>query len=215
MDCLAQAQRDLDPDVDDVDELGLAQRIGAVPHTLEREVGGEAPGALAHELAQGCLALARLADEVHEAQRVQLVGAAGPPVLDQRPRHALADAAAQQAVGAHAREQVEQDLGQAELRAPLGHDDVVAEHGLEAAADRIALNQGNGQDRQIHAEIVVVDAVDGAVAIGAQRLLVLGADQAGEGGEIAAHAPDSGRAGGPGEVAERHLFAGAVSEGLA
>ena len=38
---LAQRQRQVDPEVDDVDQLGAGDGVGALPHPLQGEVGGE------------------------------------------------------------------------------------------------------------------------------------------------------------------------------
>ena len=120
-----------------------------LPETARLLIGDVAP--------QRGLAAASLADDVYQAERGHGVGAVAQTILDQRSGGALAEPAAEKAVAAHAREQVEQDLGHAELGAAFGDDDILGQHGLDAAADGVALDEGRGRDRQIERDVIVLN----------------------------------------------------------
>ena len=118
---VGEAHGEVGPEVDDVRQLPLGHRVDPVPDPLQRAHGAEPRRRLVDVPAQPALALAGLADQVDQAQRLHLVGAAGDAVLDQAARLLRAELALQEALRPHAGKEVEQDLGQAELGAALGH----------------------------------------------------------------------------------------------
>ena len=111
-------------------------------------------------------------------------------------------------IGAHAREQVEQDLREAQLRAFLGHDHVRGQRGLEAAAERVALHQRDGGQRRaveaLRARVQVVDAQPGVVR---ERVAVARLDQQHEQRQVAAQVEYPGRARG------EHVVVGLAASG--
>ena len=78
----------------------------------------------------------------------------------------------QECVGAHAGEQIEQDLGKAHECTAFGDDDIAGKGGFESAPLRIALQQCNAGDRKIQICAKTVGVVDAGDGIFAQRLPV-------------------------------------------
>ncbi len=125
-------------------------------------------------------AFARGNDDVHQAHVVQLLRAIQVAFEHQLLGQARADPLAHEGISAHAREQVEQHLRQSHHHVFLGHDGVAAERRLEAAAQRVALHQGDAV--RLHAEPIVegMHAGDAATGVIEQGGAVLFADQAAE-----------------------------------
>jgi hypothetical protein len=156
------------------------------------------------------LALAGLGQHVHDAHRVQLLGRVEAAGHDHLLRLHLADPAGQEAVGAHAGEEVEEDLGQAELHLPLGHDDVEGQRAFEAAAQRVTLHQRDGDDRRLEGLGIAVDRLDAEMAVAAQRRQVAVADLLREEGEVAAEVEDARQPAAHDVVAQRGAELGAA-----
>ena len=125
-----------------------------------------------------------------------------PPRQDERLGLVAGHAPRQEAVGAHAGEHVEQDFGQAHLRAALGDDQVEGQGVLETAAQCIALNQRHRHDRRIEGHGVAVDGLDGDMAIMPHRLRSPAADALREMPEVAAEIVDPRNGGGHDEPGE-------------
>ena len=118
-------------------------------------------------------------------------------------RHRGADLAGEEAERAHAGEEAEQAFRQAELGAVLGDDEIVGQRAFEAAAERIALDEGDRDDRQVHLDRTLVLRLDAGLAVLLQHGPILVADQIGEDAQIAAEVEDARHARGHDRIARR------------
>ena len=175
-----------------------------LPHTAERAQRVVPPAVALEIVAHRIWSLARLDHQVDQPHLLQLVGVVDPAAQHQLVRPRAVEPPAQQAVRPHPREKVEQDLRQTELGASLGDDHVAAQHGLEAAAQGIAMHHGDGEERQVALDQVVIDGVDAGVGVAPELGFGARADQPREQGEIAAEVPDSGHGRGPDHAAQGH-----------
>ncbi len=151
----------------------------------------------------GALALARRHHDIDDAHVRQLFRAVGVPAQHHLFGLAHADATRQEAVRAHAGEQVEDDLGQAHLGAGFGDDDVARQRKLEAAAERIALHQRDRRRRAVVALDARVHRIDAQPCVLHQRFAILLADQVDEQRKIAAEAEYAFAAGSDHAVIDR------------
>ncbi len=97
-----------------------------------------------------------------------------------------ADPLAQEGIGAHAREQIEQHFRQAHQHTFLGDDGVAAQCGFEAAAQGIALDQGNAVRTCTEPGMEGMHAAHAALGIVEQSGAVTFADQPAEQLKVAA-----------------------------
>ena len=141
-------------------------------------------------------ALAAVGYPVDHAHRQHIIGGVGFSSRKKLFRDAPADSPVQEGIGAHAREQIEQDLGEAEADMLLGDHDVAGQRGLEPASEAVALDQRDRGDGQVVRAVVLVQNVNAGGAVLDQTGAVPGFDQAQEQIEIAAQVEHARHAGG-------------------
>src|SRR5437773_22697 len=138
---LFQAQRRIYPYVGDVEQLLIAhgvEMLAAAEHALHAIAAPlVAPDVVPHSRFPGPV----FREHVDDARRVHFLGG-----VDTAGEYHLfgtshPHASGEQAVGAVAGKQIEQDLGQAHPRASLGDNDVRRERCFESAAERLPLHQ--------------------------------------------------------------------------
>ena len=71
--------------------------------------------------------------------------------------------------GPHAGECVESNFGQAEDRVLFGDDEIEGESGLHRAAEALAVNRAERDDRQVETLRIAVDEIDAGMRISQQR----------------------------------------------
>ena len=103
--------------------------------------------------AQGLLAAAGLGEDVDDAHLVHLLGRIEPVGEHHLLGLGEAELARKQAMGAHAREQAEGDLGKAEAGAALGDDDVKSN--ARTAAERVAWTKAGWCAGQVETSILL------------------------------------------------------------
>jgi len=131
--------------------------------------------------------------DTHGQHSMRLVNLA---TADQLVGGLLSHAAFQEGIGAHAREQIEQDFGKTEARACFGDNDVARQGALEAAAHAFALDQRYGGGAYAVTHVIAVQHVHAGQAVMQQGLAVPRLDQLGEQAEIAAEIENAGYLGG-------------------
>ena len=175
-----QPQRRVHPDLRDRDEFLVGHRVDDLAHAVHRVVGVAAFLVAADEVLDGVLAVPVLDHEVDQSQFVHAAGGHQLAAHDDALGDVRAQAPDQEAVGAHAGDQVEQHLGQAELGALLGDHDVARDRRLESAAQRVALHQRDRRHRLFEADAVGVQDVDAGLGVAEQPFAVAVADHPGE-----------------------------------
>jgi hypothetical protein len=105
-----------------------------------------------------------------------------------------ADLAGEEAERPHAGEEAEQAFRQAELGAALGDDEIVGQRTFETAAQRIALDQGDRDDGQVHLDRAEVLRLDAGAGVFLQHDAILVPNQIGEEAQIATQVEDAGHA---------------------
>lgn len=155
-----------DPFVDDGEEFfATCPERGAAAGFKEGSVSVEAFAGVADEIADGALALPWWRDLIEETACVQLGGGVGGAAED----HALgglgAEFAGEEAVGAHAGEEVEEDFGEAHFGLLFGDHEIGGEGGFEAAAEGVALEEGDADDFAIEAADEVVEDADAGFGV--------------------------------------------------
>ena len=203
---LAQLQRGVHPDLGDAHQLFQRHRLGVLAHLLHRQAGVRRAAVAAQQVLHGLHALALGHHAVDDAHRQHLFAGVDVAVEHQLLGQGRADAAAQERIGTHAREEVEQHLGEAHADAFLGDDGLARQRQLEAAAEGIALHQGHGVDPAAELGMQVVHALDAHAGIGQQRGAVAFADQPREQLEVAAQVEAAG-VGGDHQVVQARLAA--------
>src|SRR5690606_23594347 len=107
---VAELERGVHPDPGDLHQLVVAHRVHGVADAVQREAGGGDAAVLADHLVDGAVALAGLDQHVDDPHLVQLLGRVHHAIEHHRLGAPGPDAPREQGVGAHAREQAEQDL---------------------------------------------------------------------------------------------------------
>ena len=148
-------------------------------------------------------ALAGIGQRVDEAEIVELLGAVAAAAEDHLLGARGPQPARQEAMRPHAGKQAERRLGKPEIRPALGNDDVEREQRLEPAAQRVALDQTDGDDRQVEPAHVPVQDPHAGAAILHQRLSVAAADMLREQVEVATEREDAGKCRAQHEIFDR------------
>ena len=184
-------QRGIHPDLDHIQQFFAGQRIDPLTNALDGELSVAGVTALTNEIVDGMHTLAVRRQHVHHAHVAQFPC----PVLVGRTHQAFRppwlDAPGQQAVATHAREQVEQHLGETQLRVLFGDQDIGRQRALESAAQRHPLHQRDrGQRRHPEVGPVLVHHVDAIATVVVKTITVSCLDQLHEQFQIAAEAED-------------------------
>lgn len=132
---LVEPQRRIHPDLRDRDEFLVGHRVDDLFQAIHRVVGVAALLVAADEMFDRMLAVSVLDHDVDQSQLQHATGGHQLAAHDDALGDVRAQAPDEEAVGAHAGDQVEQHLGQAELGALLGNHDVARDRGLESAAE--------------------------------------------------------------------------------
>jgi len=132
--------------------------VASLPLTVVRDI-------IRHRL----LALAWLGENMDEAEVVHLFRCVGPAAQHQLFRLRGAQLACQEDMRAHAREHPENMIRKGKAGSPFGDQHVERQRHFEAAANRVALNQSYGHDREIETQDILVQYVDAHIAISHQR----------------------------------------------
>ena len=98
------------------------------------------------------------------------------------------DPTGQETESTHAGEESELDLGKPESGFAFGDDDIGREGRFEAAAQGLALNQGDGAQAAVVASEIVLEQIGAGMGIGRQGVGVASFDQFDEQGQVAAEA---------------------------
>lgn len=138
------------------------------------------PLAVLDHLFDGGNAFADRHHDVDQPHFLELAGGVEVALQHDLLGQARADALAQEGVGAHAGEQVEQHLRQAHQHAFLGDDGVATQRSFEAAAQCIALDQGDAVRTCAEPGMEGVHAAYAALGIVEQAGAVAFADQPAE-----------------------------------
>jgi hypothetical protein len=192
------------PQVHDFEQLPERHRVDPAAHRSDTE---QPVAVAALALDQGGdlgLAAAALGHAVDYAHRQHIICAVGFSSRKKLFRHPSADPPVEEGIGPHAREQVEQDLGETEAGMLLGDHDVARQRRLEPAAQAIALHQRDGGDGQLMGAVVLVQNVNAGRAVLDQAGAVPGFDQAHEQVEVAAQIEHARYPGGQHRVLDRH-----------
>ena len=182
----AQAQSRLDPQIGDVDQFLPSDRIYDLPGLddgLPRRTGALA---LTNKIVNGSYAIAVFGDSVDDPDFMKFLRTIDASAQDHSLSPRGIEPARQKTVCAHAGEEIEKNLRQAELSAFLGDDDVVGQRRLESPAERITLNQGNRTNGQVVIDRPPILLVDACVGISPQAVPVFLFDELHEKRKVAA-----------------------------
>ncbi len=196
-----------DPFVDDGEEFfaGGPER-GAAAGFEEGSVSVEAFAGVADEVADGVFTLSWWSDLVEETACVQFGGGVGGAAEDHALGGLRAEFAGEQTVRAHAGEEVEEDFGEAHFRLLFGDHEVGGEGGFEAAAEGVALEEGDADDFAIEPADEVVEDADAGLGVVRQAVPIVVEGALAEEREVAAEVEDFGHGGG-GDVEVHRDFA--------
>ena len=103
-----------------------------------------------------------------------------------------ADPPLEQVVRPHPGEEIEQYFGESELGLSLRDEDVACEGRLEAAAEGIPLNEGDGDNGEVEADRMRIEHVDALLRVPTKRFGVVFLQAADEKGEVAPEVEHSG-----------------------
>jgi hypothetical protein len=201
-----EAEAGVDPGVDDSVEFGAWEGVDVFAGLQDALDADTAAGVFFDPGLDGGLALAVGGEDIDDAHFVELGGGEDISGEEQLFGGAGADAAGEKAVATHAGKQIQEDLGETERGGMLGDDEVGGESEFEAAAEGLALHEGDGGESG--AGVVVgagMDIVDAEAGIMIEAGAVGGADKVEEEREVAAETEDL-RHGGSGDVGVDLVF---------
>lgn len=105
----------------------------------------------------------------------------------------------------HPREEIEEDLGKAQVSPLLGNDEIAGQGRFETTAECVPLHQGDRRDGAVKVADVRVEGIQALLAIGQEPASVPIEDTAPEQGEIATEVVDPRYRGGGHVIADSHL----------